>query len=388
MRLEKFTSFVSLVSAFVPALACGQTPTPTARDVISEVIEQAAKESSKNKKTTGDTTKLELWQTSPDEFAKELQRLFSKGAGESELTSRFCGKQIDWPGILDTARTERSKTDPNVTLVAVWITEVPLVARDGSPAYIGELALNIPKFVMPADKHVRVRATLSNISTMPVIDEKDHSKKTVVMIETEGETGAIASARSLPSPAAAAAGDENDWCRKLLKAPIQKYLPKGYSNPQVSLIDMTPAEHAAGMRYKISVLLQGRDSFNAIRYRIYDNDASAERAFKSLSKGLPADIAVIDDKMWYAKHIGDPEVPCMAFTAGKRTLTFVTCADQFGNTIVSGVSSQPYAGNSYQQDTTIKAGQLLAAGAASLEAQADVDFDEAWKKIFRDDQKK
>jgi hypothetical protein len=187
----QLTWFVSLISPFLLPMAYGQSPSPTASDVISQIIEEAAKETSKNEKPNGETTKLEPWQTSPDEFAKEIQRLFSKGADESELAKHFHGKQVDWRGILDTAQTERSKADPTVTLVAVWISDVPLVAPDGTPAYIGELALNIPKFVIPADKHVRVRATLSNISTMPVINEKDHSKKTAVMVETEGDTAVI-----------------------------------------------------------------------------------------------------------------------------------------------------------------------------------------------------
>jgi hypothetical protein len=187
----QLTWFVSLISPFLLPMAYGQSPSPTASDVISQVIEEAAKETSKNEKPNGETTKLERWQTSPDEFAKEVQRLFSKGADESELAKRFHGKQVDWPGILDTAQTERSKADPNVTLVAVWITDVPLIAADGSAAYIGELAVNVPKFVMPADKHVRVRATLSTLSMMPVINEKKHSKETAVMVETEGETGTV-----------------------------------------------------------------------------------------------------------------------------------------------------------------------------------------------------
>lgn len=187
----QLTWFVSLISSFLLPVAYGQSPSPTESDVISQVIEEAAKETSKNEKPNGETTKLERWQTSPDEFAKEVQRLFSKGADKSELAKRFHGKQVDWRGILDTAQTERSTANPNVTIVAVWISDVPLVGPDGNPAYIGELALNIPKFVIPADKHVRVRATLSNISTMPVINEKDHSKKTAVMVETEGDTAVI-----------------------------------------------------------------------------------------------------------------------------------------------------------------------------------------------------
>ena len=191
MKTQKLRWLISLLSAFLVPVVCGQTPTPNLDDIFDQIIKDAAKEISKNKKSTGETTTPEPWQTSPDEFAKELQRLFSKGADESELAKRFRGKPVDWPGILDAAHTERKKTDPDVTLVAVWITDVTLVAPDGRPAYIGELALDIPKFVMPADRHVRVRTTLSNISTLPVINEKDHSKTTAVIVESEGQTGII-----------------------------------------------------------------------------------------------------------------------------------------------------------------------------------------------------
>ena len=246
MKIQKLTPFVFFLSGFLMPMAYGQTPTPTARDVISEVIEQAAKETSKN---------------------------------------------------------EKPAAQPS-------------------------------------------------------------------------------------SSAAAETREDQYWCDKLLKAPIEKYLPNGYSNPKISLTEMTPSERAGGMRSKISVALQGPDSFNAIRYRIYENEAAADRGLKSLSKGLPPDIAVIDGKMWFAHHLGDPEVPCMAFTAGNRTLTFVTCADQRGGIVVSGVASQPNTGNSYQQDTIIRAGRLLETGIASLEAQAKQDLDEVWEKVFPKDQKK
>src|SRR5205823_6151817 len=62
------------------------------------------------------------------------------------------------------------------------------------------------------------------------------------------------------SSAAAETREDQYWCDKLLKAPIEKYLPNGYSNPKISLTEMTPSERAGGMRSKISVALQGPDS--------------------------------------------------------------------------------------------------------------------------------
>ena len=184
----QLTWFVSLISPFLLPMTYGQSPSPTARDVISEVIEQAAKETSKNDKPNGETTKIEPWQTSPGEFAKEVQRLFSKGADEKELAKRFRGKEVHWPGIL--ARVEKKASGMGV-IAGVWITDAPLVTADGTPAYIGLLALDFPSVVMPADKHIRFHATLSDVSMMPVIHEKDHSKETVVMVETEGDTAVI-----------------------------------------------------------------------------------------------------------------------------------------------------------------------------------------------------
>ena len=50
MKIQKLTPFVSFLSGFLMPMAYGQTPSATARDVISEIIEQAAKETSKSEK--------------------------------------------------------------------------------------------------------------------------------------------------------------------------------------------------------------------------------------------------------------------------------------------------------------------------------------------------
>jgi hypothetical protein len=167
-------------------------------------------------------------------------------------------------------------------------------------------------------------------------------------------------------PSQTATPETQEWCNRFLKAPIEKYLPKGYSNPQISLVEMTSAERTGGMRCKISVVLHGPDGFNAIRYRIYENEAAAERALNSLSKTLPPDITLIYDKLSYNHGtVSSPgrDSPCMVYTAGDRTQTFITCADQIKGepVVVSGVSSQPNAGNSFQDDTTARAGRLLEA---------------------------
>jgi hypothetical protein len=78
----------------------------------------------------------------------------------------------------------------------------------------------------------------------------------------------------------------------------------------------------------------------------------------------------------------------MAFTAGKRHLTFVTCADQLAETVVSGVSSQPHNGNSIDTDTITRAGMLLEAGIAALRGVAGEGVDDLWKDIFKKDKKK
>jgi hypothetical protein len=56
MQIQNVAASILLLSAFLLASAHGQSPSPTARDVIGEVIEQAAKESSKQEKPTGQTT--------------------------------------------------------------------------------------------------------------------------------------------------------------------------------------------------------------------------------------------------------------------------------------------------------------------------------------------
>ena len=374
MKIQRLTWFALLLSSFVIRVVYAESPTPTGRDVISEVIEQAAKQTSKSQKPSGDTTKLEPWQTSPDQFAKEVQRLFSKGADENELAKRFRGKEVRWPGIL--ARVEKKASGAGV-IAGVWITDVSLVAPDGTPANIGLLALDFPNFVMPADKHIRFRATLSDVSAMPVINEKDHSKKNVVMVETEGDTGVIEGTTI---------GHDEDWCQRLLKAPIEKYLPNGYSNPKISLTEMTPTERAGGMRCKISVNLQGPARFNTIRFRVYEDAAAAERGLKSLSKTLPPDITVIDDRLSYHHGtVSSPgrDSPCMVYTAGDRTQTFVTCADQIEGepVVMSGVASQPRDGSSYDMNTVDRAAKLLGAGMDNYE---DLALDRAFGK----DQKK
>jgi hypothetical protein len=194
-------------------------------------------------------------------------------------------------------------------------------------------------------------------------------------------------------PSQTATLETQDWCDRLLKAPIEKYLPKGYSNPQISLIEMTPAERTGEMRCKISAVLRGPAGFNAIRYGIYESAAAAKRGLNSLSKTLPPDITVIYDDLSYNHGtVSSPgrDSPCMVYTAGDRTQTFITCADQIEGepVVVSGVSSQPNAGNSFQDDTTARAGRLLEAGVVSLEAQAGQDRDEVSKKVFGKDGKK
>jgi hypothetical protein len=352
MKMETRTWLVFFVSAFLVRLAHGQSPSPSARDVLSEVIEQAAKETSKNEKSAGGTTKLEPWQTSPDEFARELQRLFSKRAGETEIARCFNGKEVHWPGIL--ARVEKKASDAGV-IAGVWITDVPLVAPDGTPAYVGLLALDFANFVMPADKHIRFRATISNVSTMQVINEKDHSKETAIMVETEGDTPVIED-QAKPKQITA---QENFWCNALLKSSVdEKDLPQGYSHPQITSLEMTPDETASGMLCKISIVLQGPDKFDAIRFRFYRDFAAAERGLKTLAQMVPG-LTVINEKLFYGS-----DTPCMSYTTGSQPLTFVTCAqvaDAY-SVVISGVSSQARNGNSVTTDTISKAGRLFDAG--------------------------
>jgi len=195
-------------------------------------------------------------------------------------------------------------------------------------------------------------------------------------LEESIKRSVAAAASASPTPA------DQDLCQPLLKAPIEKYLPKGYSNPRISPTDMTAAERSGGMRCKISVLLQGPDRFDAIRFRVYEDTAAATRGLKSLAKLLPADATLISEDLSYNDGtISSPgrDSPCMVFTAGDRTQTFVSCADQLEGTpvVVSGIASEPRAGNSFDTNTSTRAGKLLKAGMANYR---DMALDRAFGK--------
>jgi len=229
--------------------------------------------------------------------------------------------------------------------------------------------------------------TMDQLMDEALSSQKKETKKPLSeRLEEAIKRDVAAAASAYPTP------PERDLCQLLLKTPIQKYLPKGYSNPQISLTEMTAAERSGGMRCKISIILQGPDRFNVIRFRVYPDDAAAARGLKSLAKVLPPDATLIYDDLSYNHGtVSSPgrDSPCMVFTAGDRTQTFVSCADQIDGEpiVVSGVSSQPNDGNSWSSDTNGRAGKLLEAGIASLEAQASEDLDDVWKKIFGKDQK-
>ena len=73
----------------------------------------------------------------------------------------------------------------------------------------------------------------------------------------------------------------------------------------------------------------------------------------------------------------------MVYTAGDRTQTFVTCAEQIEGApvVMSGVASQPRDGSSYDMNTVDRAAKLLGAGMDNYE---DLALDRAFGK----DQKK
>ena len=178
-----------------------------------------------------------------------------------------------------------------------------------------------------------------------------------------------------PSPTAS---DGESWCQKLLKASIEKYLPNGYSNPQISLTEMTPAERAAGLICKISVNLHGPDPFNAIRFRVFNSVAAAERGLKSLPKLVP-EISVYESQ----PQLQGRDTPCMVYTSGNRKLTFISCADQIKSSpvVVSGVSSQPNNGDSYDNKLVFRAADLLE---AAEHHWASIQLDQNGKRLAED----
>ena len=180
-------------------------------------------------------------------------------------------------------------------------------------------------------------------------------------------------------------GDEDFWCDTLLKTRVDEAnLPKGYSHPQISSLDMTADEVASGMLCKISVALQGPDAFNAIRFRFYRDFAAAERGLKSLAKMVPG-ITVVNDKLFYGE-----DIPCMAYTTGNQPVTFVTCAnvDASYSLVISGVSSQPKKGNSVISDTIVKAGRLFNAGKKHWGSIMFNNIEQIGKDVFGPDEKK
>jgi len=68
MKIQKLTPFVSFLSGFLMPMAYGQTPSATARDVISEIIEQAAKETSKSEKPAAQPSSSAAAETREDEY--------------------------------------------------------------------------------------------------------------------------------------------------------------------------------------------------------------------------------------------------------------------------------------------------------------------------------
>jgi hypothetical protein len=179
------------------------------------------------------------------------------------------------------------------------------------------------------------------------------------------------------------------WCDAVLKTPFNnENLPVGYSQPQISSTEMTAEELASGMLCKISVALHGPDAFNAIRFRFFRDNAAAERGLKSLAKMVPS-ITVIDDKVSYKNSHGD-NIPCVVYTTGNQPLTFVTCAERGGgrSNVISGVSSQPRSGNSYNRDAVGKAGRLLDAGMKHWGSIMFDNIEQIGKDVFGPDEKK
>jgi len=100
-------------------------------------------------------------------------------------------------------------------------------------------------------------------------------------------------------------------------------------------------------------------------------------------------IAVIDDKVSYKNSHGD-NIPCMVYTTGNQPLTFVTCAEVGGgrSNVVSGASSQPRSGNSYDRDAVGKAGRLLDAGMKHWGSIMFDNIEQIGKDVFGPDEKK
>jgi len=136
-----------------------------------------------NEKTTI-ASQLEPWQTSVPEFVKEIQRLYSQGASEEELTKRFNGKEVHWQGrVIGTEKPVR-----------VRLGDYSINLQNGRVATLDDMVLFGPNFAPPANTVIRFRVTLMRedkdfpfppIRVADKVNEQDRSTRIVVWVDAE-----------------------------------------------------------------------------------------------------------------------------------------------------------------------------------------------------------
>jgi lipoprotein NlpI len=140
-----------------------------------------------NDKTTS-ASQLQPWQTSVQQFVREVQRLYSnvgdRNAREREITKQFNGKEVHWEGrVIKTGEA-----------VIVRLGDYSVTLPDGKVVTVDDVELFGPNFAPSADTVIRFRVTLVRedkafpfpaVLVGDKINEQDHSTRTVIEISAE-----------------------------------------------------------------------------------------------------------------------------------------------------------------------------------------------------------
>lgn len=181
------------------------------------------------------------------------------------------------------------------------------------------------------------------------------------------------------------AGDPQSECDSLMKAPLARQLPKGFSNPKATLSrEMTPGDRAAGVVCKVTFLIEGPDEYDAVRYRVYPSAAQAKEGFRRLAEMQP-DVHVFRSDIKVQGALGD--APCLAYRWGDRPLSFVMCSalNEDAAIVATGVASHATTENAVSNEQMATAGKLLE---AAVNASEGGELDDVFKAVFGDHDKK
>jgi hypothetical protein len=139
----------------------------------------------------------EPWQTSWDEFVKEVQRLYDSGADEDQFIKRFNGKQVIWEGEFVKSYTNFD-SKPLTVDVLIHMPDRQVRLPGGSKVPFWNITLSIPvekELYIPNGK-VRFRVTLykgdeiffkSAVHTFQYTDKTKNIDETGIDVLTEDD---------------------------------------------------------------------------------------------------------------------------------------------------------------------------------------------------------